>query len=90
MSEERLQRIEEILLTTVSLTQQNREDIARLTGEMRSMTANIERTSDLMNQFIIEVESDREFFQFARNELIAIRTDVSRIVDYLFGQQEEP
>jgi uncharacterized coiled-coil DUF342 family protein len=86
VSEERLDRLERILETTLSLTQQNREDLSQLTREVRTLAGNLNRTDERLNQFITQAESDRQFF---RNELTGIRTEVSRIVEYLFGQRDE-
>ncbi|MDT3674191.1 MAG: hypothetical protein RLZZ339_2007 [Cyanobacteriota bacterium] len=46
MTDERLERIESILQATVVLTQQNREDIAQLTGEVRTIAESFERTNE--------------------------------------------
>jgi ABC-type transporter Mla subunit MlaD len=97
VSEERLGRLERILETAIALSQRNREDIERLTRETRTISANLDRTNDRVNQFIVQAERDREFYrtqaesdrQFFRNELTGIRTEVSRIVEYLFGQRGE-
>jgi ABC-type uncharacterized transport system ATPase subunit len=74
MTDERLERIESILQATVVLTQQNREDIAQLTREVRTIAASLERTNERLNQFITQAESDRQFF---RNEVTGIRTEVN-------------
>ncbi len=42
MTDERLERIESILQAIVVLTQQNREDIAQLTREVRTIAASLE------------------------------------------------
>ncbi|NCS44835.1 MAG: hypothetical protein GPJ30_15065 [Microcystis aeruginosa BS11-05] len=69
MTDERLERIESILQATVVLTQQNREDIAQLTREVRTIAGSLERTNERLNQFITQAESDRQFF---RNEVTVI------------------
>ncbi len=69
MTDERLERIESILQATVVLTQQNREDIAQLTREVRTIVGSLERTNERLNQFITQAESDRQFF---RNEVTVI------------------
>ncbi|CCI26334.1 conserved hypothetical protein [Microcystis aeruginosa PCC 9809] len=86
MTDERLERIESILQATVVLTQQNREDIAQLTGEVRTIAGSFERTNECLNQFITQAESDQQFF---RNEVTGIRTEVKRIVEHLFGQSPD-
>ncbi len=53
MTDERLERIESILQATVVLTQQNREDIAQLTREVRTIAASLERTNERLNQFYL-------------------------------------
>ena len=86
MTDERLERIESILQATVVLTQQNREDIAQLTREVRTIAGSLERTNERLNQFITQAESDRQFF---RNEVTGIRTEVEGIVEHFFGQSPE-
>jgi hypothetical protein len=80
----RLERIEEILLTTVSMTQQSREDIVTLTQAIKTNTGNINRLSERLNQFVTQAELDRELL---RSEIRGVRTEITRIVEYLFGQQ---
>ncbi|MGV2388203.1 MAG UNVERIFIED_CONTAM: hypothetical protein LVR29_07370 [Microcystis novacekii LVE1205-3] len=63
MTDERLERIESILQATVVLTQQNREDIAQLTREVRTIAGSLERTNERLNQFITQAESDPVFPQ---------------------------
>jgi len=82
--ENRLERIEEILLTTVSMTQQSREDIVTLTQAIKTNTGNINRLSERLNQFVTQAELDRELL---RSEIRGVRTEITRIVEYLFGQQ---
>ncbi|GFE72219.1 hypothetical protein [Chroococcus sp. FPU101] len=86
MSEDRLQQIERILQATVILTQQNREDLVTLTQATKTNTANIKRLEERLNQFVTQAEADREFF---RTEVAGIRTEVVRILEHLFGQQNE-
>ena len=69
MTDERLERIESIVQATVVLTQQNREDIAQLTREVRTIAGSLEGTNERLNQFITQAESDRQFF---RNEVTGI------------------
>jgi hypothetical protein len=80
----RLERIEEILLTTVSMTQQSREDIVTLTQAIKTNTGNINRLSERLNQFVTQAELDRELL---RSGIRGVRTEITRIVEYLFGQQ---
>ena len=80
----RLERMEEILLTTVSMTQQSREDIVTLTQAIKTNTGNINRLSERLNQFVTQAELDRELL---RSEIRGVRTEITRIVEYLFGQQ---
>ena len=80
----RLERMEEILLTTVSMTQQSREDIVTLTQAIKTNTGNINRLSERLNQFVTQAELDRELL---RLEIRGVRTEITRIVEYLFGQQ---
>jgi hypothetical protein len=82
--ETRLERMEEILLTTVSMTQQSREDIVTLTQAIKTNTGNINRLSERLNQFVTQAELDRELL---RSEIRGVRTEITRIVEYLFGQQ---
>jgi len=82
--ENRLERMEEILLTTVSMTQQSREDIVTLTQAIKTNTGNINRLSERLNQFVTQAELDRELL---RSEIRGVRTEITRIVEYLFGQQ---
>ena len=82
--ENRLERIEEILLTTVSMTQQSREDIVTLTQAIKTNTGNINRLSERLNQFVTQAELDRELL---RSEIRGVRTEITRIVEHLFGQQ---
>ena len=82
--ENRLERIEEILLTTVSMTQQSREDIVTLTQAIKTNTGNINRLSERLNQFVTQAELDRELL---RSGIRGVRTEITRIVEYLFGQQ---
>lgn len=85
--------IQQILETTVSLTQQCREDIVTLTQAVRTNTANINRISERLEQFIIQAELERELQgkdrELLRCEIAGIRTEVLRIVEYLFGQQNQ-
>ena len=80
----RLERMEEILLTTVSMTQQSREDIVTLTQAIKTNTGNINRLSERLNQFVTQAELDRELL---RLEIRGVRTEITRIVEHLFGQQ---
>jgi hypothetical protein len=82
--ENRLERIEEILLTTVRMTQQSREDIVTLTQAIKTNTGNINRLSERLNQFVTQAELDRELL---RSEIRGVRTEITRIVEHLFGQQ---
>lgn len=82
--EKRLERIEEILLTTVTMTQQSREDIVTLTQAIKTNTGNINRLSERLNQFVTQAELDRELL---RLEIRGVRTEITRIVEHLFGQQ---
>jgi len=82
--ENRLERMEEILLTTVSMTQQSREDIVTLTQAIKTNTGNINRLSERLNQFVTQAELDRELL---RSEIRGVRTEITRIVEHLFGQQ---
>jgi DNA invertase Pin-like site-specific DNA recombinase len=82
--ESRLERIGEILLTTVSMTQQSRKDIVTLTQAIKTNTGNINRLSERLNQFVTQAELDRELL---RSEIRGVRTEITRIVEYLFGQQ---
>ena len=50
MTDERLERIESILQATVVLTQQNREDIAQLTREVRTIAGSFERTNERLRE----------------------------------------
>ncbi|GFE72010.1 hypothetical protein [Chroococcus sp. FPU101] len=47
---------------------------------------NIKRLEERLNQFVTQAEADREFF---RTEVAGIRTEVVRILEHLFGQQNE-
>ena len=82
--ESRLERIGEILLTTVSMTQQSRKDIVTLTQAIKTNTGNINRLSERLNQFVTQAELDRELL---RSEIRGVRTEITRIVEHLFGQQ---
>lgn len=61
MTDERLERIESILQATVVLTQQNREDIAQLTREVRTIAGSLERTNECLNQFITQLRAIDSF-----------------------------
>jgi DNA transposition AAA+ family ATPase len=84
MSEDRLQQIERILQATIVLTQQNREDLVTLTQATKTNTANIRRLEERLNQFVQIAEADREAI---RIEATGIRTEIVRILEYLFGQR---
>ncbi|PSF38591.1 hypothetical protein C7H19_03530 [Aphanothece hegewaldii CCALA 016] len=84
MTEDRLSRIEEILQATAILTQQNRQDLVTLTNAVNTNTAHIRRLEERLNQFLTQAEADREVI---RNEMTGIRTEVIRILEHLFGQQ---
>lgn len=86
MSEDPLREIREVLQATVILTQQCREDISALTREVRNNTANINRLTERVNQFITQAEADR----FAiGSEVRGIGVEVHRIVEHLFGEQDD-
>ncbi|MDV3002921.1 MAG: hypothetical protein N5P05_004576 [Chroococcopsis gigantea SAG 12.99] len=85
MTEDRLDRIERILETAVTLCQQNREDIARLTQETRNTNSRLDRLSERLESYTAQTRFDREDFQ---NEMRGIRTEVTRIAEFLFGQQQ--
>ncbi len=86
MTEDRLDRIERILETAVTLCQQNREDIAKLTNDARNTNARLDRLSERLESYITQTRADREEFQ---NEMRGIRTEVTRIAEFLFGQRPE-
>jgi flagellin-like hook-associated protein FlgL len=84
MSEDKLQAMESILQATLSMTQQCREDIITLTQATKTNTANINRLAERIEQFVTQAELDRELL---RSEITGIRTEVTRVVTHLFGQQ---
>lgn len=84
MSEDRLQQIERILQATAILTQQNREDLVTLSQETKNNTANIRRLEERLNQFVQNAEADRELI---RTEVAGIRTEVVRLIEYIFEQR---
>lgn len=87
MSEDQqLREIREILQATAILTQRNREDLVTLTQVANTNTANIRRLEERLNQFVTQAEADREVI---RNEMTGIRTEVVRILEHLFEQQNE-
>lgn len=83
-SDQQLREIREILQATAILTQRNREDLVTLTQVANTNTANIRRLEERLNQFVTQAEADREVI---RNEMTGIRTEVVRILEHLFGQQ---
>lgn len=85
MSEDQLKEIREILQAAISLTQQSREDIVELTQAVRTNTTNIGRLSERLEQFIQQAEADR---QLITSEVRGMRLEVQRIVEHLFGEQD--
>lgn len=86
MSEDQLREIREILMATVTLTQQCREDIAALTREVRNNTANMNRLSERVDQFVTQAEADRELIN---STVRGMSLEVHRIIEHLFSEQGE-
>lgn len=83
MSEDQLREIREILQATAILTQQNREDLVTLTQAVNTNTANIRRLEERLDQFVAAAAADR---QAIREDVNGIRTEMTRIIEYLFGR----
>jgi hypothetical protein len=79
----RLDRIEQALEATLSLTQRNREDIAETNRMTQRNAAAIARLEQRMEQFIQQAEADREFM---RTEIQGIKIETQRIIRHLFGE----
>ncbi len=85
----KLNRIEQILELTALQTQRNREDIVRLEQIARQNTAASAQHRERMDQFIIQAEEDRRLIREIQVEIRGIQTENRRILDHLFGENNE-
>jgi hypothetical protein len=86
MSEDQLREIREILQVAVQLTQQSREDIVELNQAVRTNTTNINRLAEKLEQYLQQAQTDRELIT---SEVRGIRLEVQRVVEHLFGQDNQ-
>lgn len=86
MSEDQFKEIREILQVAVQLTQQSREDIVELSQAVRTNTTNINRLSERLEQYLQQAQADRELIT---SEVRGIRLEVHRVVEHLFGQDNQ-
>ncbi len=86
MSDDQLKEIRDILQVAVQLTQQSREDIVELSQVVRTNTTNINRLSEKLEQYVQQAQADRELIT---SEVRGIRLEVQRVVEHLFGQDNQ-
>lgn len=87
MSDNQLREIRDLLEMAVRLAQQSREDIVELSQVVRTNTTNINRLSEKLEQYVQQAQADRELIT---SEVRGIRLEVHRVVEHLFGQDNEP
>ena len=79
---DRLDRIERILETTLSLTQQCRQDLIQTDQMIKLNAAAIARLDKKMNQFIEQSAQDREII---KSKMRRLRTEMQRLIETSFG-----
>ncbi|MCC5664759.1 hypothetical protein LC653_12715 [Nostoc sp. CHAB 5784] len=95
MNTDRLDRIEEILSQTTTLAQANAAENASLRssiGELRSSIGELRSTVNSLVQ-IVEVhqrnhEVSQRNFEVVMTEIRGLRTESQRILEHLFGREE--
>ncbi len=80
---ERLDRIEQILETTLSLAQQFREDLIQTDQMTKRNTAAIARLEEKVNQFVEQSIRDRET---VTSEFRGLRLEMQRLIALTLGQ----
>jgi DNA anti-recombination protein RmuC len=87
MSEERLDRLERIVETTLSLTQQFRQDLMQ-TNQMTKRNAEaIARLEERVSQFVEQSIADRSTFTA---EIRGLRTEMQRLIERVLGDNQTP
>lgn len=79
---ERLDRIESILETTLTLTQQCRQDLIQTDQMTKRNATAIARLKEKMNQFIEQSAQDRETI---KSEMRGLRTEMQRLIETTLG-----
>lgn len=79
---ERLDRIESILETTLTLTQQCRQDLIQTDQMTKRNATAIARLEEKMNQFIEQSAQDRETI---KSEMRGLRTEMQRLIETTLG-----
>lgn len=79
---DRLDRIERILETTLTLTQQCRQDLIQTDQITKRNAAAIARLEERMNQFIEQSAQDREII---KSEMRGLRTEMQRLIETTLG-----
>ncbi len=94
--EDEMEIIKELLISTARMAERNSESINRLVEGMSQATSNVDRLAvaqlnaeerldqltALMTRFVENAEADRAVVR-------GIQTENQRILQYLFGQQED-
>jgi len=79
---DRLDRIEGILETTLTLTQQCRQDLIQTDQMTKRNATAIGRLEERMNQFIEQSAQDREII---KSEMRGLRTEMQRLIETTLG-----
>ena len=79
---DRLDRIERILETTLTLTQQCRQDLIQTDQMTKRNATAIARLEEKMNQFIEQSAQDRETI---KSEMRGLRTEMQRLIETTLG-----
>jgi hypothetical protein len=79
---DRLDRIERILETTLTLTQQCRQDLIQTDQMTKRNATAITRLEEKMNQFIEQSAQDRETI---KSEMRGLRTEMQRLIETTLG-----
>jgi hypothetical protein len=79
---DRLDRIERILETTLTLTQQCRQDLIQTDQITKRNAASIACLEERMNQFIEQSAQDREII---KSEMRGLRTEMQRLIETTLG-----
>lgn len=82
---ERLDRIEQILETTLSLAQQFREDLIQTDQMTKRNTTAIARLEEKVNQFVEQSIRDRET---VTSEVRGLRLEMQRLIELTLGQND--
>ncbi|MEH2067859.1 MAG: hypothetical protein V7K47_06785 [Nostoc sp.] len=89
----RLDRIEALLLQTAVQQQANTQAISRLETNQEALQqqleASISHLVGLIGDFVEEAQQDRAVIRELQSEVRGIQTENQRILQYLFGQQDE-